>query len=195
MNIERHIHIFKVSAIAAVTTTVVGCASVTMPPPSATATTIEALRTASIVPAATGKFGLAAGIDPAVDKSLSGLRGSSLQPASSSFSQQLKEVIIAELKAAGLYDEKSSVQIEGQLMESQVDAAIGIGTARLAARFTVDRSGKRVFDKVLSVNSQWESSFIGAVALPEAINRYSSLYKELAAKLFEDKDFRTALAR
>ena len=80
-------------------------------------------------------------------------------------------------------------------MESQVDAAIGIGTARLAARFTVDRNGKRIFDKVLSVDSRWESSFIGAIALPEAINRYSSLYKELAAKLFEDKDFRTALAR
>jgi len=156
---------------------------------------VENLRSANIVPTNTGKFSLAPGVNPDIDKSLGGLRGSSLRADSGSFSQQLKEVVMAELKAAGLYDEKSSSVIEGQLMESQVDAAVSVGTARLAARFTVDRNGKRVFDKVLSVDSQWESSFVGAIALPAAINQYTALYKALAAKLFEDKEFRAALAR
>lgn len=123
------------------------------------------------------------------------MRGSSIRGANGSFSQQLKEVIVAELKASGLYDERSQTQIEAQLADSQVDAAIGTGTARLAANFTVDKAGKRVFEKELSVDSQWDSSYIGAIAIPEAINQYTSLYKALAAKLFDDKDFRAALAR
>jgi len=195
MNNNLLVRSFKVLFLAIVASAMIGCASVTMPPPSATASTVENLRTANIVPATAGKFALAPGVNPEVDKSLGGLRGSSLQATSGSFSQQLKEVIIAELKAAGLYDEKSPNQIEGQLMESQVDAAVSVGTARLSAKFTVDRNGKRVFDKVLSVESQWESSFVGAIALPAAIHQYSLLYKTLAAKLFEDKDFKAALAR
>ncbi len=195
MKSHRLFGIARTTFLIAAGASLIGCASVTMPPPTATASTVENLRFANITPACTGKFSLAPGVNPDVDKSLGGLRGSSLQAESGSFSQQLKAVIMAELKAAGLYDEKSSSVIEGQLTESQVDAAVSVGTARLAARFTVDRNGKRVFDKVLSVDSQWESSFVGAIALPAAIHQYSALYKALAAKLFEDKEFRAALAR
>jgi len=176
-------------------TSLIGCVSVTMPPPSATASTVEKLRGSNLVPSTAGNFTVAPGRNPDMDRTVGGLRGSSLQASSGSFSQQLKEVIIAELKAAGLYDEKSQVQIEAQLTDSQVDAAIGTGTARLAARFTVNRMSKRVFDKEISVDDQWESSFVGAIALPAAVNHYTSLYKALAAKLFDDRDFRRVLAR
>lgn len=185
----------RYALLALMSAGLIGCASVTMPPPTATASTVEKLRAARLAPATTDRFGLAAGVSPEMDHSLSGLRGSSIQGANGSFSQQLKEVIITELKAAGLYDEKSDIQIGGELTDSQVDAAIGTGTARLAARFTVDRAGKRVFDKPLAVDASWESSFVGAIAIPEAMNQYSALYKLLAAKLFEDADFRAALAR
>lgn len=171
----------------------IGCASVTMPPPAASASTVEAVRTANLAPSAVGTFSLAAGLSPGMDKYV-GLRGSTLSGTNGSFSQQLKETLIAELKGAGLYDEKSQIMIEGQLKDSQLDAAIGTGTAKLAANFTVDKVGKRVFEKTLTVDSQWDSSFVGAIALPEAINQYTSLYKALVAKLFNDKDFRTALA-
>lgn len=173
----------------------VGCATVTMPPPTASASTVEQLRAANLAPSTVGNFSLAPGRNPDMDRTLGGLRGSSIQPASGSFSRQLKDVIVAELKAAGLYDEKSQIQIEAQLTDSQVDAAIGTGTALLAAHFTVDRAGKRVFDKEVSVDAKWESSFVGAIALPAAINQYMSLYQALAAKLFADQDFRKALAR
>lgn len=172
-----------------------GCVSVKLPPPVASAETLEKLRGANIAPAKTGTFKLAEGKNPGMDKSLSGLRGSSLEPDSGSFSQHLKDVIIAELKAAALYDENSPIQIDAELTDSMVDAAIGTGRSRLSAHFVVIRAGKRVFDKELVVASEWESSFVGAIALPAAINQYSSLYKSLAAKLFDDPDFRTALAR
>jgi len=183
------------SVLVLLGTSLIGCASVTMPPPTANANTVEKLRSANLAPSTVGRFSLAPGRNAEMDKSVGGLRGSSIRGANGSLSQQLKEVIIAELKASGLYDEKSQTQIEAQLVDSQVDAAIGTGTARLAANFTVDKAGKRVFEKELSVDSQWESSFVGAIAIPEAINQYTSLYKALAAKLFDDKDFHAALAR
>lgn len=176
-----------------VATAMSGCATVTMPLPAASAGNVEKLRMARLDPLSVDEFRLAPGRAPDMDSSLSGLRGSTIQPAGGSFSRQLRETIVAELKAAGLYDEKSPLLIGAQLTDSKVDAAIGTGTARLAARFTVDKVGKRVFDREISVDAQWESSFVGAIALPMAINQYTALYKTLAAKLFDDSDFRKAV--
>jgi len=173
----------------------IGCASVTMPPPVASASNLEKIRSANLTPSNVGRFGIMPDAAPSMDNSLGGLRGSSLRPSNGSFSQHLREVVIAELKAAGLYDASSQIEIGAQLTESQVDTAIGTGTAKLGANFTVDKAGVRVFEKILSVDSQWESSFVGAIAIPEATNQYSALYKALVGKLFDDIGFRTALAR
>jgi hypothetical protein len=172
-----------------------GCATVKMPPPTAKASTVEQIRAANLAPATAGGFTLAAGKNPDLDHSLSGLRGSSLTAGSGSFSQQLKEELLVELKAAGIYDENSKIVIGAQLTDSMIDAAIGTGKGRLAARFTVDRTGKRLFDKEVAVSATWESSFVGAVAIPAAINQYGALYQSLIAKLFEDAEFRAALVR
>lgn len=183
------------AAIAFVGANIVGCAAVKMPAPTASVTNIETLKAANLAPSKAGAFYLAAGKNPEMDKTLGGLRGSTLSATNGSFSQQLKDEMLVELKAAGLYDENSQIVIGAQLMDSQVDAAIGTGTAKLAAHFTVDRSGNRVYDKDLAVDAKWESSFVGAVALPMAINQYNALYKSLLTKLFSDPAFRTAVAR
>jgi hypothetical protein len=170
-----------------------GCASVKLPPPTAKAETVLALRSANLSPAMVGEFKLADGKDPEIDKKVGGLRGSSLTAANGSFSQQLKAEVITALQAAALYDEQSAIRIEGQLTDSMVDAAIKTGTGRLAARFTVDRNGKRMYDKELVVESNWPSSFMGAIAIPKAINEYGALYKKLTDKLFADEAFQQAL--
>lgn len=171
----------------------VGCASVKLPPPTAKVETVQALRFANLTPAAVGEFRLEDGKDPNTDTTVGGLRGSSVAAASGSFSQQLKEEIITNLKAAALYDENSPIRIEGRLTDSYVDAAVKVGTGRLAARFIVNRDGKRVYDKELVVESTWPSAFVGAVAIPKAINEYGALYKKLAEKLFTDNKFKLAL--
>lgn len=183
--------LLAIAAIAALT----GCASVKLPAPTASAPTVEKLRAANLAPAAAGSFAVAPGQPAELDRSLSGLRGSSVTAASGSFSQQLKDELVAALKASGLYDEKAPIVIEGLLTDSKVDAGASTGTGRLAARFAVTRGGKRVFDKELAVDAQWESSFVGAIAIPAAINQYGALYKALVAKLVDDPAFRAALAR
>jgi len=185
----------RTAALALLCASLIGCATVTMPTASASASTVQTLRAANLAPAKAGTFALARGKDADMDRTLGGMRGSSMVAASGSFSQQLKDELVAALKAAGLNDESATIVIEGRLTDSRVDAAIGTGTGRLAARFSVDRAGKRVFDKELAVDASWESSFVGAIAVPAARNQYGAMYKTLVGKLFDDAEFRTALAR
>lgn len=186
----------RLASVAVVSLALFGCATVKMPAPAAaSADNLSTLRAANLAPAKAGAFVLAPGKPAAMDTTLDGLRGSSVEPANGSFAKTLREQLIVDLKAAGLYDEASNTVITGQLTDSQVDAAIGTGTGKLGAHFTVTRDGKSVYDKTLTVDAKWESSFVGAIALPAAINQYTALYKTLAGKLFADADFQKALAR
>lgn len=181
--------------VCVVGTVATGCANVKLDATGASPATQERLRAARLRPAAVGTFRLAPGLDPALDQTLPGLRGNALAPAKGSWARLLRDTLEVELSAAGLYDPTSSSEIAGELIESRVDAAIETGTARLAARFKVTRAGEPVYDRVLDVDARWGSSFIGAVAIPEAMNHYGALYKALVAKLIDDPDFRRVLAK
>ncbi len=186
----------RLASVAVVSLALFGCATVKMPAPTtASADNLSTLRGANLAPAKAGAFVLAPGKPAAMDTTLDGLRGSSVEPANGSFAKTLREELVVDLKAAGLYDEASNTVIAGQLTDSQVDAAIGTGTGRLGAHFVVTRDGKSVYDKTLTVDAKWDSSFVGAIALPAAINQYTAFYKALAGKLFADPDFQKALAK
>jgi len=183
----------RLIAMAGATAALTACVSVKMPAPAASAANVEKLRAAKAAPSQVGTFKLAAGKPADMDTTLGGLRGSSVQPTAGTFSAQLRDELSAELKAAGLLDAASPIVIEGELTDSRVDAAIGTGTGRLAARFVVKRGGQKVFDKELAAESSWESSFVGATAIPAAINQYGALYKALIGKLLDDGEFRAAI--
>ena len=189
------IRTFTRIVLVAMAVSVTACANVKLDATSATPATVEKLRAANLTSAQAGTFKLAPGKDASMDTSLSGLRGNSLSPAKGAWSQLLKDTLVLELTASGLYDTQSRYVIEGQLTDSMVDAAIGTGTGRLAARFTVTNAGQKVFEKEIVAEASWESSFMGAVAIPAAIDQYSALYKKLVAKLVDDPEFRRALAK
>ncbi|HEX8957437.1 MAG TPA: hypothetical protein VF798_14240, partial [Burkholderiaceae bacterium] len=66
-------------------------------------------------------------------------------------------------------------------------------TAHIAVRFNVMRDGKKVFDKVVTADREWDSSFIGAVAIPAARTGYIATVKDEIAHLLADQDFQNAL--
>lgn len=171
-----------------------GCATVTVPPPAPNVELTEKLRAMPLAKMRVGSFVLASGKPAEMDRTVGGLRGSSLTPADGSFARQLRSELETALRSASLLDDASSLLVQGELTDSQVDAAIGTGTARLAARFVLTRGGAQRFNKELVVESRWESSFIGAVAIPLAMNQYAALYRALVTKLVEDAEFRAAAA-
>lgn len=181
------------SAIAV--TLLTGCAQIKLGAPVASVENLQKAKAAGMAPAAVSEFGLAVGKPKSMDEGLS-VRGNTVSsPFQNSFAQYLKETLAAELKAAGLLDPASKVVIQGSLTDSQVDAPADKGTASLAARFVVAKAGQTVYDKELKASASWPSSFVGAVAIPTAINQYSALYRQLVAQLLDDPAFKAAVQK
>jgi hypothetical protein len=172
----------------------VGCAQIQLGAPVASADNIQKAKASGLPASNVGPFVLEAGKDAKMDKGLD-IRSNTLSaPTQGSFAAYLKETLVTELKAAGLYDAGSKTVISGKLVDSQLDAAMAGGSGRLAARFAVSHAGKVVFDKEFSASDKWESSFVGAIAIPAAINNYSALYRKVVGQLLDDADFRRAVA-
>lgn len=171
----------------------VGC-STPMQAPSSTIENTLKLRNVSLTPVSVGSFALEQGKPAANDKSVS-MRGSSLiSPVADSFSKYLQETLRLELQAANLLDASSKTQVSGFLVESDLDAAIGTGRGSLSARFLVTKAGTVAYDRQLNARLTWDSSFFGAIAIPTAAQNYAYLYRKLVGTLFDDPDFRAALA-
>jgi hypothetical protein len=185
-----------IAAAAFATLQLTGCAQLAMNQPKANVETTAKLRGAAMAPANVGSFTLDAGKPESMDKSIS-LRGANSisSPINGSFAQYLRESLKVELEAAGLLDPASSTVITGKLTASEADAAIGTGKGQLGARFVVTRANAVRFDRELKVESTWDSSFIGGVAIPAAAGNYEALYRKLVGTLLDDPAFRKALAR
>ncbi len=155
---------------------------------------IEMLRADSIPAMRVGTFALAPGHNPSMDRSVT-IRSVNLSsPDNGSFAAYLGKALEMDLRAAGKLDANSTLVVQGLLTDSKVDTGISTGDAVLGAKFSLSRGGSTVFEKDVTVRSQWDSSFVGAIAIPEAMNQYTALYDKLILQLLIDGDFRRALA-
>lgn len=112
-----------------------------------------------------------------------------------SFSGYLQEALKNELESAGRYREDSTLTIGGVLLDNQLDASgINIGTALLSARFNVTDAGTTIYEKTLTAESKWDSSFFGAIAIPDAVRNYIGTLQKLLYQLFADPDFQKLMA-
>lgn len=132
---------------------------------------------------------------PSVNNKRLNVRGSQLTGGSDgTFGTYLQEALITELKAAGKYDASGPLHISGTLLENRLDSAVKRGTAEVAARFVVKRGEVVVYDKSLQAQHDWESSFIGALAIPAAMDNYAGAVQKLVGMLFSDPEFAKATA-
>ncbi len=169
-----------------------GCASGPIGVHQPAIANVELLRGINAV--AVGDFGLAATAPPSIDKSVSS-RGSVLSsPRGNSFADYLRDSLLIELRTAGRYDASSPVVIASSLTRNELNTGVSTGDATLAATVTVTRNGITVYEKTVTKQHTWKSSFVGAVAIPEAINQYTEMFTRWLAALYGDEDFRKACA-
>lgn len=120
--------------------------------------------------------------------------GTFTSPYQGSYAVYLREALRIELQAAGRWNPNTGVQISGQLLDNQLDASgTSVGTARVSARFVVQKYSKVLYNKVITVDRQWESSFIGGIAIPRAKEEYIATIQKVIGKLFADHDFLRAI--
>jgi hypothetical protein len=170
-----------------------GCASVKIPAPSTVIENVTALRDSGIASTNVGAFALAKGKPAKLDKSQSA-RGSTIGTESGSFSAYLREALVSDLQAAGKYNASATTTVTGELVDCQLHAAgAREANALLSVHFMVSRDGKPVFDKVVNQAETWKSSFVGAVAIPDAFNHFGEQFRLVLLKLYKDADFVTSL--
>lgn len=171
-----------------------GCAQIKMGAPAPSIDNIQMAKASGMAPASLGEFAPAPGKPARFDAGLDVRSNTLSSPIDGSFAKYLKETLATELMAAGLLDAASTLVIQGQLTQSELAVPTSQASGTLGARFVVVRAGRTVYDKELKVAATWESSFVGAVAIPAAVNEYTSLYRKLVGQLLGDPDFRRAVS-
>ena len=123
------------------------------------------------------------------------LRGSSMQsPVGKTYGEYLAKALEDELKLAKIWSGVSSTVITGEMLTNDIDvSSFSEGTGETSAKFVVTRDDKVIFDKVISANHQFDSSFMGAIAIPNAQASYVNLVQKLIKNLFEDETFLSVL--
>jgi hypothetical protein len=132
-------------------------------------------------------------LPPERDRSV-GVRGHTLTPAEGrSFAGHLAAALRAEFTAAGKFDAASPVEVSGELLRNELrGGGSSTASAALGARFIVKRAGVVVFDKPITVEREWKSAFMGAIAIPDAINQYGQIYRTLVETVLADEEFAAA---
>lgn len=163
--------------------------SMQTPPYQASLVNVQAIKNTDIKEVSVGSF--------AVAKSLNSIsiRGSSMSSSvDKSYGAYLAKALEEELKLAKVWSAVSSNVISGEILTNDIDSSsFSKGLSEISSKFTVTRDGNVLFEKTLSATHQFESSFMGAIAIPNAQASYVPLIQELLKKLFKDEDFISAL--
>ncbi len=170
------------------------CVSVKLPAPQPVVENTVALRDSGIGKVNVGKFTLASGKSPGIDRKVTA-RGSPISPeGAGTFSGYLRQALTNDLTAAAKFDATSSSVIEAELAENTLNAAgTKSANALLVVRFVVKRNGEPLYDKIIRQSATWQSSFVGVVAIPDAINHFGEQFRLILLQLYRDPDFLRAL--
>jgi hypothetical protein len=187
MSVGRALVLPVVLSVAALAS---GC-SMTAPKYTASLENVQKLKDGEIQPAKVGAFHSEPGKDN--EKTIS-LRGSTLaSPYDDSYAAYLAEALKQELSMAGKLAPDAQIEVSGALQKNDINIPISTGTGDITARFTVTRGGTVRYDQVKTIHETWDSSFLGAVAIPRAQEEYPVMVQKLLAELYADPAFIQAL--
>lgn len=170
-----------------------GCASFVAPGYSPNYETIDKLKKENLAKLAVGEV---QPTDPAAPINKISLRASSLKSSSGTFAKYLEEALISDLKELGLYEPTAGNRIDAVIIKNDIDiSGFSKGLGIMEVKIKVSKNTDTVFEKTYVANTQFESSFAGAVAIPKGQSEYPSLVRELLKKIYEDPAFIQAIKK
>lgn len=152
---------------------------------------VEALKR-SASPVTVGVFAVKPGMANANAVSLRA--ASMVSPVGADYAAYLADAIRQELELAGKLSPNSTIEVSGVLTRNEINAG-GMSTndGVLEALFTVKKGGVVRYNKSKRADAKWESSFVGAVAIPKAQQQYPLLVQSLLNQLVGDAEFQAAV--
>lgn len=162
----------------------------TAPSYSPSVTTIQTVKNSQAAPVSVAKATVAS-----ANLNKISLRSNPLKSPYGDYAAYIEQALKTELSQAGLLDDNATTVISSKLTQNSLDTGMSTGTGEIAAVFTVTKAGTAVFQKEISATETWQSSFVGAIAIPNAVNAYPALVNKLIANLFSDKEFLASIAK
>lgn len=178
------------ASIAVLTT---GCASLVAPTYSPDYPSLDRLKAGQLEKVAVGTFQPQ---DPQAPVNKITLRGSSLATSQGTFAQYLESAMRSDLTELRLLDPDAQTRIDATLLKNDIDiSGFSTGTGVISVALTVSKRGTKVLEKTYTANTQFESSFAGAVAIPKGMNEYPTLVRTLLQTIYTDTAFINAIQR
>jgi len=118
------------------------------------------------------------------------LRGSSMGTAQGSFANYLRDAVVADMKELTVYDPQAGTRIDVTMLKNDIDVSgLSTGTGVIEIDLSVTRGAEKRLSKRYAANTSFESSFVGAVAIPKGLAEYPVLVRALLAKVYSDPEF------
>lgn len=117
-------------------------------------------------------------------------------PYPDGYAGYVREALRADLTAAGKLDPAAPRALNAILTVNRLDTSgINVGEAEVAARFSLTDGGRVLYQKEHAAKHAWESSFMGPIAVQNALINYGVTVQKLVGRLFADPEFAAALRR
>lgn len=120
-------------------------------------------------------------------------RANPIRSPEGSISKHVQKALEDELRLAGLLDASASRHLDVNLRQSKLDAPIGTGSGAISADFNLREGERSLYSSSKTVTNTWDSSFVGAIAIPAAANAFNPLVRKLLAELYQDPAFINAM--
>lgn len=111
----------------------------------------------------------------------------------SSFADYLGDAVKQEFDLSKRLDTNAPIEVSGVLLGTDIDTGMSTASGYAEAQFVVTQAGQVRFSKVKKGSFSWESSFVGAIAIPKAQQSYPVIVQQLLSTLYSDAEFLDAL--
>ena len=146
-------------------------------------------------PVAVGTFTFKAGEEAKLNNV--GARADSYNaPTHGSYAEYIQEGAKSDLRTAGKLSDSAPRVLTGVVERNDLSAA-GMNTndAHITVRFKLAQGSRVDYEKAVTADNEWESSFLGAIAIPRAIQNYVVTVQKVLLQLYTDPEFSGALKK
>jgi hypothetical protein len=122
------------------------------------------------------------------------IRGSTIKsPYGKDLIHYIQTALQGELEKAGLLASDGTKKITGVILTNKIDCAISTAFGEMKGTFSVAQGDKTLYQGTVEIKEQWESSFVGAIAIPRCAEMYPKIVQKFLNKLYSDPAFIAAL--
>ena len=138
---------------------------------------------------AVGKFGFEKGREAELNSV--GARASTFSsPTNGSYADYFADAAQKELRQGGKFDATAPRVLTGVLLVNHLNAGgTQANESSLRVRFRLALGDSALYEKTVEARNTWESSFMGAIAIPLAMSNYIATIQKLYGNLFSDPEF------